>query len=1151
MKSKFLWALTMLLAYQASAQEQGPTVTVDAIGSYLEWGERYQYMEPAGTYRKVNNSNETGIRIRDGLNAMLIQEQNIATNKIIGAGSVGIHRGFLDTPDAQFEIDSSVNGRIFANSGAGANTELLGYDDPNRSQIRGSQSSGQLNTSGPDNAITIFGDSGNWTFREGNYYGANRFSGAYFNLARTLSMTGTSFVAGSYQENSGDKQGFISSDVASFATSVASSGLYIGRAQALYIENKNKDTDRFQASEFSGITARKNRSPFESLLNGRWLVGGAGLTAKEVGGASEILGGRFIGSQQIGNSKRVIDYVQDNIFDANLNASGGAGAIFSGGTGGSVTIHDGWFLGGPAGDVFGSGPNAIVSAVGGSGLALLSKGTVAIKGGNYLAGSSGDAWISISKIWLVDGSAYNSDANGRANAYGGNGIFIQSSGTTTIGGNTIASGTPGGASKGSVNATSTGGSGLYASGTIVTITDGQFTGAQGGNAFSEGEAFAYGGAGARVNGGSLTVHGGTFRGGQGGFANNQLQMGNLGIFVNEGSLTIDQTNTTMNILGDILFSNTTTKQLGLKSGHVEGNLYKTGAGLTTMTVNPNASYSGAFIQQAGTVNVNLSSSEESKFFSNVTIGDVAAFNLNGTNAITAENALFTLGNANSSRLTTAMAMDLSNGARINARYGQVAIGGDLHLGENAAVSVGVDFLSGKTGRLDIAGALWATNMNSRIIAHAISTTPTGEITVVTSSAVMLGNNSITDVVDVDTGWLTQMSGVNTNSGIDFAYEYKSLTNNVALADLGTNLLTKLDAMITSDSSISNGVFFSINKHGERGGEKLIRYSESQVPDAADVGFQTQQQVAEQIAARGAEFRSMNGFASTKPRFGKKTAPAGAAGPAQETGDLQGWVRAYGSLAERDPQGSFAAYDLKTYGSVMGIDRSFGNILIGLAGGAGVANIEAEDAYQADVTTYHGSIYSTIGGDDVFIDLALTYGMADTESKNSLASDTFDSYIVSGYIGGGKSFNVKGFLKITPEASLLSSYYSQDDYNRAGFLQKTIEAYDEWSHVAAAGVTVASQHQIDWLKNGLALIPEFRAHWLHEFNPDLKDFSYTTAAGRQSFAVRSREEDLLRLGLGFDVWSWKYQNAKFEIDYDGLFSSEYAEHAVSGKFTLQF
>ncbi|MBT8042464.1 MAG: autotransporter outer membrane beta-barrel domain-containing protein, partial [Pontiella sp.] len=245
------------------------------------------------------------------------------------------------------------------------------------------------------------------------------------------------------------------------------------------------------------------------------------------------------------------------------------------------------------------------------------------------------------------------------------------------------------------------------------------------------------------------------------------------------------------------------------------------------------------------------------------------------------------------------------------------------------------------------------------------------------------------------------------------------------------------------------------------------------------------------------------------------------------------------------------YDAKTYGSVIGVDKNFGNLLIGLAGGAGVADIDAGDIYQADVTTYHGSLYSTLGGEDVFIDLALTYGSSETDSKNTIADDSFDSFIVSGYVGGGKSFNAGESLKVTPEASLLTSYYEQDGYNRAGLIQKTINAYDEWSYLASVGVSLSTRHQIDWMSNGLALIPEIRAHWLHEFNADLKDFSYTTGAGRQSFGVRPREEDLFRLGLGFDIWNWKYQSIKLELDYDGLFSSDYTEHAVSGKITLAF
>ncbi|MEA2069002.1 MAG: autotransporter outer membrane beta-barrel domain-containing protein, partial [Verrucomicrobiota bacterium] len=306
-------------------------------------------------------------------------------------------------------------------------------------------------------------------------------------------------------------------------------------------------------------------------------------------------------------------------------------------------------------------------------------------------------------------------------------------------------------------------------------------------------------------------------------------------------------------------------------------------------------------------------------------------------------------------------------------------------------------------------------------------------------------------------------------------------------------------------------------------------------------------------ARGTEFRSMNGFASSKPRFGKQARPTGVAGPkTDDEKTMQGWIRAYGAFGNRDADSNFAAYESGTWGSVIGVDKSFGNLLVGLAGGFARSDVDAGTAYTADVTTYHGSIYSTIGGETVYVDLAATYGHASTEENNAtMEQGEFDSDIISGYIGVGKSFSIKEKVSLTPEATFLASYYKQQAYDRTGVVAGSVDAYDTQSYMGTLGLNLATIHQLDWLNQGIAYIPEVRAHWLHDFNADPDDFTYTIGGTPHTFGVRPREEDLLRLGVGFDMWSWKYQNTKFELDYDGLFSSGYTEHVFSGKVTYRF
>ena len=125
-----------------------------------------------------------------------------------------------------------------------------------------------------------------------------------------------------------------------------------------------------------------------------------------------------------------------------------------------------------------------------------------------------------------------------------------------------------------------------------------------------------------------------------------------------------------------------------------------------------------------------------------------------------------------------------------------------------------------------------------------------------------------------------------------------MTNYSELNSVDDDVLVYVDGIV---SGLESNDFFAANSQGP----EEFRYSLSQMPDTADAAFNTQQKITDQLSARGSEFRSMNGYASTQPSWGKKARPYGAAGPATEKNhSLQGWIRTYGSFADHDSSGEF-------------------------------------------------------------------------------------------------------------------------------------------------------------------------------------------------------------------------------------------------------
>ena len=966
-------------------------------------------------------------------------------------------------------------------------------------------------------------------------------AGAWFDGSATFSVSGGRAIGG----NGGEATG-TSSETLETGALVVSRG---GGGFDLNLVNGGSFFTNFLASGGAGGTSVQNgnhglttirvNSEGVTVDEGAiYAMGGDGLNIDFSSGAIEA-GGTFSGGRGgfsqakgagAGDSNAHGGFGIDNNGFATITAQGS----FIGADGGSAFLNTSEtaynpFIGAEeTGDAFAFGGDGIRSAL--------------IANGGVFSGGNG-------------GSSEIRNGSGTANSQGGNGATA--SGSSTINDGVFTGGKGGKSSVSAGTAFSDGGHGVEFAGTKLTINGGTFQGGQGGSAnasLNEGASSADGGSGIYLSAGELEINGGIFSGAKAGNANSAAE--GAGIRAVDSALNITASATDAVINDNIDFSNSGgTRTFNFLAGHVNGDIDVENSGIVNMAVSENATYTGMFNQNGGELNVNLNASEDAKFFTDFDIksSDVT---FAGFEAITAEGASYTMDEGSS--MTFAQGLFLSTNASIDAGYAPItASAGNVTMDENSTIKLTYrGFNSGATnpvfGKIDItSGVLDISAPNALLSIQGAAATPDGFDQIVSANGPTLfgaNSNSTENVIQADLGWLTT-NALDTTAGVGISWGYNSLSNNTSLADL-EELIPALDEIITSSNSVERGMFYIINELGEEEGSRLIRYSETQIPDTMETAFQNQAQISGELVARSSEYRSMNGFASSSPlKPGQHSPVVGVAGPDVQNKGLSAWIRAYGGMGKRDSEGDYAAYDSSLYGTIIGVDKSFGKMLLGLAGGFGATDIDAGSAYDVDVKSYNGSLYATFGGESAYVDVALTYAYMDTVAKNIITQDEYNSHAFSGYIGGGKSFSPTEMLKLTPEASLLLSYYSQEGYDRDGITQKTIDSYDDTSIMGSLGVNLSTAHQLDW---GFAIIPQLRLHWLHEFNADPNDFSYTIGGGSSyTFGVRPREENLLRFGAGLDIWSWKRLNRKLELDYNGLFSDKYQEHMVSGKITWNF
>ena len=87
---------------------------------------------------------------------------------------------------------------------------------------------------------------------------------------------------------------------------------------------------------------------------------------------------------------------------------------------------------------------------------------------------------------------------------------------------------------------------------------------------------------------------------------------------------------------------------------------------------------------------------------------------------------------------------------------------------------------------------------------------------------------------------------------------------------------------------------------------------------------------------------------------------------------------------------------------------------------------------------------------------------------------------------------------------------------------------------------------------MTLKPEFRLHWVHEFEPDPDAEGISLQSTQTLYAqLQSREENLIRIGGGVRCWNWNSQTTEFGLDMDHLKGDAYTEWMFSGHFIHRF
>lgn len=315
----------------------------------------------------------------------------------------------------------------------------------------------------------------------------------------------------------------------------------------------------------------------------------------------------------------------------------------------------------------------------------------------------------------------------------------------------------------------------------------------------------------------------------------------------------------------------------------------------------------------------------------------------------------------------------------------------------------------------------------------------------------------------------------------------------------------------------------------------------------------------QSVARGAEFREELKLKPAGSRKGTRLSPAGARGP-QQKNDLRGWAKYYGQRYNHDAEGLNPDYEADLDGGVIGIDKSIGGLLLGLAGGYGYYSTTYGGNGEDNIDAYHGALYGTYGMENAYIDAGIAYGFNQVETLTSdpfILAGEFDAQILSAYLGGGIDFvDAAEGMVFTPEASIQYSMYEQDAYSETSdtAVPRNIDAFDADSLRGSLGLNVSIMEKMKL--ETFSFKYDIRAHWIREFNPDPGNMNFNLEGGSNPYQLTypMLDEDLYRVGIGCSFFNTKRnqpKNVLFRIDFDELFGDGFNSHNFSAKVVYAF
>ncbi|QDU35290.1 Outer membrane protein B precursor [Poriferisphaera corsica] len=404
-------------------------------------------------------------------------------------------------------------------------------------------------------------------------------------------------------------------------------------------------------------------------------------------------------------------------------------------------------------------------------------------------------------------------------------------------------------------------------------------------------------------------------------------------------------------------------------------------------------------------------------------------------------------------------------------------------------------------------------------------------------------NTITFESDV-----TGLNLIKDTALIDYEAELSSTGNQIILtastfADLqeyantpafkaAQSLQDAFDADLTGDAADVLDKFQDLSE--EELAEQLNKITPQQSLSTANAATETTSSIARSLTVRTQTLNAGQAIAAAD----SDAYPLLFSGPTMRDEDgYEFWTSAFGSFTEQDDDGSIPGYESKAAGTLVGLDRMTGNVLLGAAFGFAHADIDSNQSRgSTDLDAFTLGAYFAWTDENFKFEGGSIYtlGLADYKRETALGrtaeADDVNSHTFTNYLG--VSYDIVSNdkrLAFIPNAQIAYTYFTQEKYeeSKAGALNLNVDSFD--NDIVTATVGLKSIYQAS---DNLKLNAQI--NYKYDFANDAPTVTSTfQSVGSTPFSTTGIESDknAIEFGTGFDYQINDRMKASFDYAYE--------------------